>query len=267
MAANDRRNRIIAILSIALATFAVVLVLVLALGNNGGPYAFGEAHALEGADLGVTSTMQYNMIMRAREAEIENILMMMPEITGAYVNLFTPSFDIAAAPEGPAAVVTLYGDNLTPYDAEAVAQIVWQNVEGLGIQNITVTDAGNMEILFYIGAVAMICEICAGEIAYMPANFPGGPLFYGDMPEDIRELFDDRTISRYLYDTIIWIDRYNHEIAEDFPGGPLFYEDMPEHIRGLLDYRTISRYLYDTIIWIDRCACEVLIETWIYRNQ
>ena len=101
--------------------------------------------------MGTTSAMQHQMFMRARETEVRDIIMGSGRFNNAHVGLNVPQVPTFMQAQTPStASVRLDAPGLTPEDAEGVAAMVANMVQGLSIENVTVTD-GNFNILFRDG--------------------------------------------------------------------------------------------------------------------
>jgi flagellar M-ring protein FliF len=253
---------------------------------------FNFDRAIEEAGMGVTSTMQHNMIMRARETEVENALLMMPRVTSVSVELNLPNAPMLIAPTSPAtAAVTVIGNNLTPEDGAAIALITSRAVEGLDINNVSVIDAGNMNILFNDGEPqgwnqGTGSAVAAAEHAVQTSLESRGSRILADSFDQVTVVANAR-----MDWTEVFLETWHHinpvadaegdmahrgllteedrhlirawtqevglaiepgVMPQDFPGGPLYGEDMPDFVLGMFDDRDISRYLYDTIHRIER---------------
>jgi len=147
--------------------------------------------------MGTTSAMQHQMFLRARETEVRDFLMGSGRFNNVHVGLNVPQVPTFMQAQTPStASIRLDAPGLTPEDAEGVAAAVANMVQGLSIENVTVTDS-NFNILFRDG----------NPVAGGPGGISAAETFAHHLRErtrsDVTEIFghtfDSVAVSPHLF--------------------------------------------------------------------
>jgi flagellar M-ring protein FliF len=113
---------------------------------------FDFRDALDNLGMGVSTAAQHEIFTQALATDLERMLVANDGITDARVILNAPNASAIFAPRVPAsASVQLRGPSLNSSHGEAAALTVSRGVQGLNLENIVVTDAGSMSVLFNDG--------------------------------------------------------------------------------------------------------------------
>ncbi|MCL2752602.1 MAG: hypothetical protein FWE44_00455 [Defluviitaleaceae bacterium] len=130
------------------------------------------------AGMGITNTMQHHMIVQATETSIERALIGTGIINSATVTLVVPNTPVLIRSLSPSSASVIIGGagRLTPEDGRAVALHVMRSVQGLTLDNITVTDTDfNLlfdggEMVVGSGGAPVLAAIVAAERMQLERN-------------------------------------------------------------------------------------------------
>lgn len=246
---------------------------------------FNFQDAIDASGMGVTSTLQHEMLVAADQTRIEGILVGMGGITNAEVTLVVPHSTMLLVPTTPSsAAVVLTGNNITPDLAETVATIVQRSVRGLSLERIVVAD-NQGHTLFRdgqrqgssVGAHTLMASV--EQAARITAERQAADILASFFTEIIPAANVRVDWSDIATDTIEHVnsvldagdDLGNHRghisqedirevqaimrpeggvmepglMANDFPGGPLLGEELPAGTMSLFETEIARQFLYD----------------------